>query len=433
MTQITGKDLIAWGHEPRKWFAEALKDLNLAAREGLSIEQLQAMSWTLAPTPVAEMALRTNNIPFSQFIANPAPEIISTMDALMRTPTLVAGAVMPDACMAGTIPVGGVVAAKDAIHPGFHSADICCSMTFSEFKRNDPKQLLDAVQATTHFGYGGRDKPISPPDWLMQELASNPFTRGLENYALHHFATQGDGNHFAFVGHSERSGRMCLVTHHGSRGLGAQLYKRGMAAAQKHTVIHAPRVPKANAWLDATSETGRNYWMALQLVREWTRLSHQAIHELAAQKAGNAIRDRYWNEHNFVFERDGLFFHAKGATPMWDGHSPKFIPLNMAEPILVVDRHPDAPKDALGFAPHGAGRDMSRTSFLRDNPDVQPPAGIDVRTFSGVLDRSELPQAYKSAAQVRAEIDTHRLAEVIDLIQPYGSIMAGELPQPWRK
>ena len=67
------------------------------------------------------------------------------MVELMRVPTVVAGAVMPDACPAGaapgTIPVGGVIAAT-AIHPGMHSSDICCSMALSVFSEVDPTKIL---------------------------------------------------------------------------------------------------------------------------------------------------------------------------------------------------------------------------------------------------------------------------------------------------
>jgi hypothetical protein len=58
--------------------------------------------------------------------------VFAAMDELLRTPTLVAGSVMPDACPTGpasipaSIPVGGLVVAEEAIHPGFHSSDICC-------------------------------------------------------------------------------------------------------------------------------------------------------------------------------------------------------------------------------------------------------------------------------------------------------------------
>jgi len=73
------------------------------------------------------------------------------MAELLRVPTLVAGTVMPDACPSGsapgTIPVGGVVAAKDAIHPGMHSADICCSMALTVLGDVDPRAVLDLVNA----------------------------------------------------------------------------------------------------------------------------------------------------------------------------------------------------------------------------------------------------------------------------------------------
>lgn len=48
---------------------------------------------------------------------------------------------------------------------------------------------------------------------------------------------------------------------------------------------------------------------------------------------------------------------------------------------------------------------------------------------------SELPSAYKSAANVRAQIEHYGLAEVVDEVIPYGSIMAGDWQQnaPWRK
>ena len=71
--------------------------------------------------------------------------VFTAMDQLMRTPTLVAGAVMPDACPTGdaTIPVGGVVVAENAIHPGFHSADICCSVMATDFGRlHSPKNAV---------------------------------------------------------------------------------------------------------------------------------------------------------------------------------------------------------------------------------------------------------------------------------------------------
>lgn len=458
MAEITGKTLIDWGFEPSKRFPQFIAAANEMRAAGASDDAIFKHVQTLVP---AETLMRTNTIPYGVFLdtetdaerAN-AEAVFRHMDALMRVPTIVAGAVMPDACPSGsqegTIPVGGAVATKDAIHPGFHSADICCSMAISVFRReDDPKRLLDAVEAVTHFGPVSPKTPRKmdvdlPAYWA--EAAENPFLKGLGDFARFHFATQGDGNHFAYVGKLKSTGQLALVTHHGSRGLGAQLYKHGMAVAKRHTAIVAPKVPSHNAWIDANSREGQDYWNALQFVRQWTRDSHYAIHDMAARKLGNRVSGRFWNEHNFVFRKsDGLFYHGKGATPSWSGFSPDdsgltLIPLNMSEPILITS-HRDH-KASLGFAPHGAGRNLSRTQHMRGNKEALAMElaelkhiGLDVRSYCGVPDHSELPSAYKNAAAVKEQIAKYDLATVVDEIVPYGSIMAGdwERDAPWRK
>jgi RNA-splicing ligase RtcB len=201
-----------------------------------------------------------------------------------------------------------------------------------------------------------------------------------------------------------------------------------------------------NAWIPADTAAGDQYWEALQTIRAWTKGSHFAIHDLAAERLTTRVADRFWNEHNFVFRRsDGLYYHGKGATPAFDGWADDatdltLIPLNMAEPVLIV-RGRNAPH-GLGFSPHGAGRNYSRSQHKRmqeGRTDAEifaaETAGIDARFFSGVTDISELPSAYKDAATVRRQIESFGLAEVVDEVLPYGCIMAGdwEANAPWRQ
>jgi tRNA-splicing ligase RtcB len=451
---ITGKDLVAWGFEPGKWFPAAIAAAQRMESEGRNADEILAQVRAMQPT---EIPLRTNSIPFSVFLE---PEsdverhnlalVTSAMDALMRVPTVEAGVIMPDACPAGTIPVGGVVAARDAIHPGFHSADICCSMAITVFKRNDdPKRIMDIAEKVTHFGPGRREnrRGLDMPGDLVDAFKANRFLADMVEPGHFNTGTQGDGNHFLFVGHLRSTGQPAIVTHHGSRGPGAMLYKRGMAAARRHTRIVAPRTPEGAVWIDARSEDGRAYWDALQVIRAWTKNNHFVLHDRIAAELGNRIVDRFWNEHNFVFQRDdGLFYHAKGATPSFAGFSPDddgrtLIPMNMSEPILVT-RHRNR-TDALGFSPHGAGRNMSRTRYRQDvvGPRgmkqvlAEETQGLDVRFWCGKADLSELPGGYKSAAQVVGQIEKHGLADIVDHVDPYGSIMAGdwEADAPWRK
>lgn len=457
MDQITGKTLIEWGIDPKgrgKWFGEMIAFANESRKIGIADFEILEVIRDSEPVPAPTVPMRTNALPFEVFLepenelerANHA-QVVEAMDALMRVPTVKAGVVMPDACPAGVIPVGGVVATENAIHPGFHSSDVCCSMAITVFKREmDLGKLLDTAQAITHFGPGGRKDGFKLPPALRMNMDGNPFLAKRDSkygdIAESNLGTQGDGNHFLFVGRLASTGQPAIVTHHGSRGVGALLYKRGMLAAKRHTAIVSPRTPPQAAWIPADTDEGRAYWDALQLVRQWTRYNHFLLHDRIQQAIGNAIEDRFWNEHNFVFRRDdGLFYHAKGATPSFKGFAADddgrtLIPMNMAEPILIT-RHRDAP-GSLGFSPHGAGRNTSRTTHLRNltesEPHVLPSAilaretkGLDTRFWLGKPDLSELPSAYKSAEQVRRQISKHDLAGFVDQVLPYGSIMAGEM------
>lgn len=96
----------------------------------------------------------------------------------------------------------------------------------------------------------------------------------------------------------------------------------------------------------------------------------------------------------------------------------------------------------LGFPPgHGAGRNLSRTAHKRGlgtyseaKVFARETEGLDVWFWSGKVDVSELPSAYKPAATVWLQMARFGLAEVVDEIRPCGSIMAGdwESDAPWR-
>lgn len=451
--KITGNDLITLGFRQGKWMKNALRHIHEHRLEGDALlhylEQFkQPDPINLHPKPLdfainikAESALEEANV----------KAVINTMQTLMKTPTLVAGAVMPDACPAGpdgTIPVGGVAVAKNAIHPGMHSADICCSVMLTDLGNANPKAVLDAAHEHTHFGPGGRDKNswFELPPTLLKAFTSNALLNDMHmlDLAKSHLGTQGDGNHFLFVGTSKKTGHTMLVTHHGSRGPGARLYAKGMKIAEGFRKELSPETKKQNAWIPFETDEGQTYWNALQIIRNWTKTNHEVLHDIVAYTLNLDAHDRYWNEHNFVFKQDDLFYHAKGATPldnafMPDISGPRLIPLNMAEPVLIVEG--ETTKNNLGFAPHGAGRNISRTQHRRSQTGSlmqifkEETKGLDIRFFSGEIDISELPSAYKNAQSVRQQMEMFGLGRVIDEVRPYGSIMAGDwqAKAPWRK
>ena len=117
---LTGATLIEWGHRPGPQFPALLAQANAARASGLDAAQVRAMlAAELPPPPPPKLPLQAGLAFHSNIQAEDADEakniedVSRSMRALMRTPTVEAGAIMPDACPAGpegTIPVGGIVA-----------------------------------------------------------------------------------------------------------------------------------------------------------------------------------------------------------------------------------------------------------------------------------------------------------------------------------
>ena len=448
---ITGNDIIKLGYRPGKWFKEAIEFANTNNLEGKELEDYLKKASPTIFTPFEENKPFFTNIKAENEIEEKNVTIVTkTMTELMKTPTMVNGALMPDACPTGgigQIPVGGIAVARNAIHPSMHSADICCSMMMSSIGKVPPKKVLDIALNVTHFGGLEKKQEYKLATAFNDKIRNNQFLNNPKSIAMsqQHFGTQGDGNHFLFVGISKNTGETVFVTHHGSRGFGAQLFKQGVKIAEHFRKEISPKTLPVNAWIPFESEEGKNYWEALQIIREWTKANHNVIHDNIIEKLNAAISTRFWNEHNFVFKDKDLFYHAKGATPLDGKFLPdaendlRIVPLNMSEPILIIKG--ETTDSNLGFAPHGAGRNMSRNQHIRKNSGKTKEEifrgetiGLDVRFYSGHIDISELPSAYKNVESVRQQMRDFYLGTVEDEIIPYGCIMAGDWQKdaPWR-
>lgn len=481
--EIKARELLAAGWASDRRFGSALRRARELEAAGWARPDLLARLEQEFPRQLPVITPRPAPAPLAEAIAATTPEeaanvatVRARMRELLHVPVVQRGVLLPDACPTGggpaAIPVGGGIAVANALIPGAHSADICCSLFASFFPDNHPVgEIMDHLQKVTHFGAGGRprDQLWSSPV-LDEPVWDNPFLTGLRGRAQEFLGTQGDGNHFAYVGRirfteaqraalaaagytdlSEaiirRDGRFSvLVTHHGSRALGAELYRRGQGAARQWCDAHARDIPPAAAWLPGDTPEGAAYWDALQYVSRWTRENHALIHDHLLRRLGQRALVQLGNEHNFVWKRGETFLHGKGATPAWRDRDGRpllgLIPLNMAREILLVlgTDH----EAYLSFCPHGAGRNRSRTATLRPYQDADgriDPArvrellagqteGLDIRWFSGVPDLSESPLGYKDAATVKAQIARFGLANVVGEIEPQGSLMAGEAPEP---
>ena len=340
-------------------------------------------------------------------------EAIAQMDTAMQLPITVTGALMADAHSGYGLPIGGVLATRNAIIPFGVGMDIGCRMCLSvyelppAFLNNNRKSLSNILHENTRFGHSEFSGRKEHPVLDRKEFSEIGFLHELKDKAYAQLGTSGHGNHFVDIGIvSIPAGDPALkippgeyvgiLSHSGSRNMGASI-------AQHYTDIakRKRKLPKGAinlAWLHLDEEEGVEYWQAMNLAGDYSAANHQIIHE----KLSLALREKpilqIENHHNFAWKEklaDGteVIIHRKGATPAREGIF-GIIPGSMISPGFIVKGKGNPL--SLWSASHGAGRTMSRAEakarFTQKSvKEALKRAGVDL--FGSGLD--EAPGAYK--------------------------------------
>jgi tRNA-splicing ligase RtcB len=352
----------------------------------------------------------------------------ASVDQMRRAcalPISVRGALMPDAHLGYGLPIGGVLATAGAVIPYAVGVDIACRMKLSVWDLpttglDNGDHLARAIESETRFGLGAcfsqrRRHPVMDENWDVTMV-----TKRLKDKAWSQLGTSGSGNHFVELGVLELeapdlgldAGRyLALLSHSGSRGVGNAVARHFSELAMGlHPEL--PRELRHLAWLDLDSESGHEYWEAMQLMGHYAAANHELIHRHVAARVGAEVISGVENHHNFAWleVHDGreVVVHRKGATPAGEGVL-GVIPGSMATPAYVVRGAGD--EDSLRSAAHGAGRRMSRKQAkkrYRWSDVTELLRSRKIRLLSAGLD--EVPMAYKDIDEV--------MAAQADLVRP---------------
>lgn len=368
-------------------------------------------------------------------------QTLDQMDRACRLPIAVRGAQMPDGHVGYGLPIGGVLATRNAVIPYGVGVDIACRMKISILPEPSSHllrahdELVGALCSQTAFGIGSgfrrsdrrRHDVMDDPAW--EELPRA--LRDLKDKAWDQLGSSGSGNHFVEWGElvlavpdlGLEAGRyLALLSHSGSRGFGAQVAGYFTRLAMERT--HLPREARHLAWLALDSDPGQAYWRAMELAGRYASANHDLIHRHVLAAAGLAPALQIENHHNFAWieEHDGekLVVHRKGATPAGKGVL-GIIPGSMGDPGFIVRGKGSAA--SLNSAAHGAGRRLSRkaakSSITREQQlGYLRERGIEL--LDGGLDES--PQAYKDIRRVMQA--QHDLVEPVAQFNPRLVLMA---------
>jgi tRNA-splicing ligase RtcB (3'-phosphate/5'-hydroxy nucleic acid ligase) len=387
--------------------------------------------------------LKENSQPYQIYGAEAIEQgALAQMATAMKLPITVAGALMPDAHQGYGLPIGGVLATKNAIIPYGVGVDIGCRMcmtlydlptTMLEEKKDAMKKML---VANTMFGRASFKKPKDHEIFSRREFSDIKIVRDLKERAISQIGSSGGGNHFVEFGvveilnpineFSVAPGQyLAVLSHSGSRGLGASVAGHYTKVAMD--VCKLPQEARHLAWLDLNSEAGQEYWLAMNLAGDYASACHHQIHERMAIGLRETPLAMIENHHNFAWkekdvEGNEVIVHRKGATPAGKGVL-GIIPGSMATPGFIVRGKGLAA--SINSASHGAGRLMSRTkakemiSPIKVNEFLKE-AGVEL--IGSGLD--EAPMAYKNIHQVMES--QKELVEVLGSFMPKIVRMCGD-------
>ncbi|MCW3462090.1 RtcB family protein [Chitinophaga nivalis] len=389
----------------------------------------------IAATTSTTIPLKDTAVPYAIFGQDHIEAgALKQMNTAVRLPVAVAGAIMPDAHQGYGLPIGGVLAAENAVIPYGVGVDIGCRMCLSILDLPVPSLTIEEhtykkeLNNHTKFGAGAAWKKLTADPVLERnEFKEIAFVRALLDKASGQLGTSGSGNHFVEWGTVTLTDAqnewnlpvgdyVALLSHSGSRGLGAQIAGHYTKVAKERCPL--PQEAANLAYLDLATEAGQEYWLAMNLAGDYASACHHLIHKKLIAAMGATLLARVENHHNFawkeMYQGKEVIVHRKGATPAGKGVL-GIIPGSMTAPGFIVRGKGE--ESSLQSASHGAGRQLSRTraiASIKPHELKQVLQEHGVTLIGGGLD--EAPGAYKDIHTVMAA--QQQLVEVVGRFQP---------------
>lgn len=421
-----------------------LKNVLAAPKDYINDSIWSKVALELVPTEKKSLAheLAKTRIDYRIFGAEHIEEgARNQMEIAMKLPVTAAGSLMADAHQGYGLPIGGVLATRNAVIPYGVGVDIGCRMCLTaypldeKFLERHRSNLKNTLIENTFFG---RETARKPKDHeVLNRKLFNEITllKNLQGRASAQIGSSGSGNHFVEFGmldlmegnewKVEPGKYLAVLSHSGSRGLGAEIARHYTRLAKQLCLL--PGEAANLAWLDLDTEAGQEYWLAMNLAGDYASANHHQIHERIATALGEKALLQVENHHNFAWKEtlatgEEVIVHRKGATPAGAG-ALGVIPGSMTAPGFIVRGKGN--ESSLNSASHGAGRLMSRSAAknsITSKMVRQELQKHQVDLLGGGLD--EAPMAYKDITQVmRHQTD---LVDVLGVFTPKIVRMCGD-------
>lgn len=303
-------------------------------------------------------------------------------------------ALMPDTHTGKGMPIGGVIACRNAVIPNAVGVDIGCGMAFVQ--TDIPVRLLRETitgsgelikmiigsilrSIPVGFKHYSKPQPSAVLDKAQTEIGKYTADEELIKYieeSYYSVGTLGGGNHFIEIQEDE-NGLACIMLHSGSRMFGNMIGQHFNKLANSINEKYFSCVPSSYnlPFLPVDSDEGQRYlnWMHLAMDFAYENRAvmlekvKAVFSELAEKFIG--IIPNYSDEvnchHNYAALEnhygENVWVHRKGAVHAAEGEI-AIIPGSMGSNSYIVKGNGN-PESFLTSS-HGAGRSYSRTGAM---------------------------------------------------------------------
>jgi tRNA-splicing ligase RtcB len=378
-------------------------------------------------------------------------------------PRAVGAALMADNHKGYSMPIGGVVAYRNAVSPSGAGYDIGCGLRavrtnlMADDVRPSMSRILDVLEQTLIFGIGQTSKRRYPHELFDEPVWKDvPYLANLKKLAHEQLGTIGSGNHFVDLLEDEQ-GRLWVVCHFGSRGLGHKIASGYLALGAGRSfgdrtpdgMDIPPTVFDLGDWL------GDSYLASMELAGRYAYAGRAIVAQQVLDVLGAHAVDWVENHHNYIWREtlngEEVMVVRKGATPNQPGQR-SVVGGSMGDITVILEGiDSDENQRALQSTIHGAGRVMSRTQAAgrtrwrrhkgKRVKEVVKPGQISREMMMEWLKREgvqlrgggtdESPHVYRRLPDVLA--CHHGSVRVLHRLKPLGVLMAGEdVQDPYR-
>ena len=364
-----------------------------------------------------------NNCPVRIWTDNVEESAMRQIENLTTLPFLFHHlAIMPDVHAGMGMPIGGVLACKDAVIPNAVGVDIGCGMCAvkTNWKVAEiptdvlRKQIMRGIRKRIPLGMDhhkeAQDEKYLPTGHDIDRME---IVKQRQVSITKEVGTLGGGNHFIEL-QKDETDTLWIMIHSGSRNLGARVGEHyNNIARELNEKWHSVVKPELRlSFLPRGVKEFEMYWKEMRFCIDFALCNRKLMMERIEEVIKDAIPEIEFEPminiaHNYAawehhFGQD-VIVHRKGATLAREGVI-GIIPGSQGTASYIVEGLGNP--DSFCSCSHGAGRTMSRTAAIRDLDMKEEVDRLDalgiIHAIRNQDDMQEASGAYKDIETVIA-------------------------------